>query len=136
MKTIELTRSMLDEIILHAQSDAPWECCGLLAGTIIDSRTIVTSRYPLANQAADPEREYFASPEGLFKAIRSMRATMQEMVAIYHSHPKGKASPSPTDLEVASYKIVYVIIGLVSTPEVRAFRLEGQVSEDVTIIVR
>jgi len=135
MKTIELRRSIRDEIILHAQKDSPRECCGLLAGTVIGSRSIANSRYPLVNDAANPEREYFASPEGLFKAMRSMRVAMQEMIAIYHSHPKGEAKPSHTDLELASYKTVYLIVGLAATPEIRAFEFENGNATEVTIIV-
>ena len=126
---------MLDEIIVHAETDSPRECCGILAGSIIESRCVVSARYPLINEAADPEREYFASPDGLFKAMRSMRSTMQDMVAIYHSHPRGEARPSPTDLELASYKTVYLIVGLAGTPVVRAFEFETGTMIEVSIIV-
>lgn len=126
---------MLDELILHAQTDSPRECCGLLAGTVIGSRIIANSRFPLANDAANPDREYFASPEGLFRAMRSMRVAMQEMVAIYHSHPNGEAKPSHTDLELASYKTVYLIIGLAAIPEIRAFEFENGKAAEVTIII-
>ena len=93
------------------------------------------SRFPLVNDAANPDREYFASPEGLFRAMRAMRVAMQEMVAIYHSHPKGEAKPSHTDLELASYKTIYLIVGLADTPEIRAFEFEDGTASEVTILV-
>jgi len=135
MKTIELTRGMLDEIILHAQREVPRECCGILAGTTVDSRNVVRNRHPLTNEAANPERGYFASPGELFKTMQSMRIERQEMVGIYHSHPNGEARPSPTDLELAFYKTIYVIVGLGGEPEVRAFDLDEGIPSEVAIVV-
>ncbi len=103
MKTIELPGSILSEITLQARNEAPRECCGILGG----AGSIAKTRYPLNNEAAHPEKEYFASPQDLFRAMRAMRAAGEEMVAIYHSHPNGSAIPSQTDLELAFYRTVY-----------------------------
>jgi proteasome lid subunit RPN8/RPN11 len=86
----------------------------------------VTSIYPLLNVAADPNVSYEAAPEDLFAAQRQMRDRGEELLAIYHSHPRSDApEPSETDVRLAYYpQAVYFIIGLAgSQPVARAFRI-------------
>jgi proteasome lid subunit RPN8/RPN11 len=124
---IKIPRSIVDEIIEQARAEQPRECCGLLGGG--DSRA--RNRYPLENRSPEPERRYFAAPEDLFGAMRRMRAACEELVVIYHSHPRGPAWPSQTDIELAFYpEAVYLIIVLEPQAEMRAFQInEGCVNE-------
>ena len=78
------------EIISHARAAAPEECCGLVGGTQGNARTI----YRLRNAAADPLTTYEAAPEDLFAAQRSMRERGEQLLAIYHSHPRAD-TPEP-----------------------------------------
>lgn len=49
-----------------------------------------------------------------------------ELLAIYHSHPKGSVHPSQTDKTQAFWRVPYVILAL-ETGEVRAYKLpEGE----------
>jgi len=57
---------------------------------------------------------------------REMRARGEELLAIYHSHPRASDPlPSETDVRLAYYPAaIYLIIGLGSaTPVMRAFRI-------------
>lgn len=119
----------IDQIIAHAREAAPHECCGLIGGTS-DGRaqTIYRSR----NVASDPLTTYEAAPEDLFAAQRTMRERGEQLLAIYHSHPRSAdPQPSATDVRLAYYpSAVYLIVGL-GDPEpcLRAFRIderEGQ----------
>ena len=119
---ISLKQAYVNEIISHALEAAPRECCGLIGGN--DART--KSVYPLRNVAPDPLVTYEAAPEDLFAAQRSMRDRGEELVAIYHSHPRSSdPKPSETDVRLAYYpSAVYFIVGLGSPePSLRAFRI-------------
>jgi len=113
----------INSIVAHAQETAPAECCGLVGG--VDSRK-AKSIYRLRNVTPDPELSYEAAPEELFAAQREMRSRGEELLAIYHSHPRASdPSPSETDVRLAYYpSAIYLIIGLGGTqPVVKAFRI-------------
>jgi len=117
------SRKQFDEIISHAREAAPHECCGLIGGTS-DGQT--QTIYRMKNTAADPLVSYEAAPEDLFAAQRAMRSRGEELLAIYHSHPRSSdPQPSATDVRLAYYpSAVYLIVGLGnSEPCLRAFRI-------------
>ena len=119
---ITLQSSHRDQILAHAKASEPAECCGLIGG--VDCR--VTSIYSLHNVAADTNVSYEAAPEDLFAAQRQMRERGEELLAIYHSHPRSaEPAPSETDVRLAYYpQAVYFIVGLAGPePVVRAFRI-------------
>ncbi|HEY3578929.1 MAG TPA: M67 family metallopeptidase [Pyrinomonadaceae bacterium] len=121
MPTIRLLREHLDAMIAHACEVAPAECCGLIGGS--DEQTARTI-YRLRNVTANPERAYEAAPEDLFAAQRQMRDRGEELLAIYHSHPRAvDPIPSETDVRLAYYpSATYLIIGLGGTgATVKAF---------------
>lgn len=120
---LSLRVAHLNEILLHAQQSSPSECCGLIGGTS-DGRT--QSIYRLTNIAPNPEVAYEAAPEELFAAQREMRARSEQLLAIYHSHPRAtQPTPSVTDVRLAYYPAAtYLIIGLGGTdPLVSAFEI-------------
>ena len=119
---ITLQSSQRDQILAHAKESDPAECCGLIGG--IDQQ--VTSIYLLHNVAADTHVSYEAAPDDLFAAQREMRERREELLAIYHSHPRSaEPAPSETDVRLAYYpQAVYFIIGLAGAkPVIRAFRI-------------
>ena len=115
-----------DQIIAHAREESPRECCGLIGGTV-DGRAQTV--YRARNISADPTVTYEAAPEDLFLAQRAMRERGEQLIAIYHSHPRANdPQPSPTDVRLAYYpSAVYFIVGLESEePCMRAFRISEQ----------
>ena len=120
---IVLTHIQVAEVLSHAIKEAPKECCGLIGGTTDRN---MKSIYPMRNVAATPLVTYEAAPEDLFAAQRAMRARGEELIAIYHSHPRSKdPQPSETDVRLAYYpSAVYLIVGLGGDePCMRAFRI-------------
>ncbi len=117
----------MEEMIAHARETAPAECCGLVGGRLIDGGGArATSVYRLRNAARNPLTSYEAAPEDLFAAQRTMRERGEEMVAIYHSHPRAvEPVPSPADVQLAFYpSAVYLIIALGGEKAIlSAFRL-------------
>lgn len=94
---LRLPRRVHAEMIAHAQSELPNECCGLLAGRVSGALAEVVRRYPLVNLLASPT-EYDADPASLFRAIRDMRPDGLDVLAFYHSHPASPPLPSQKDL--------------------------------------
>jgi proteasome lid subunit RPN8/RPN11 len=63
--------------------------------------------------------------------LKALEKEGMALLAIYHSHPKGPAFPSPTDLQEARWRVPYVIFG---TDGFRAFLLpEGREVEIVVL---
>jgi [CysO sulfur-carrier protein]-S-L-cysteine hydrolase len=120
---ITLQKSQLTDIIAHAREADPAECCGLIGG----SATGLAERiYRLRNVAANNHISYEVAPEELFAAQREMRQRGEQLLAIYHSHPRAiDPTPSETDVRLAYYpSATYLIVGLGGTePVMRAFKI-------------
>ena len=119
---LTLSQTHIREMVEHAHQEAPHECCGLIGGRDARAQTV----YPLLNVAADPLVTYEAAPEDLFAAQRAMRDRGEQLLAIYHSHPRADdPTPSATDVRLAYYpSAVYFIVGLGDEePSLRAFRI-------------
>jgi len=119
---IKLRRLHFDDIIGHARQADPIECCGLIGGEVEHAKSL----YPLRNVALNSLVAYEAAPEELFAAQRQMRERGEELLAIYHSHPRSaQPAPSETDVRLAYYpQAVYFIVGLAGPqPVMRAFRI-------------
>ena len=111
MPLLQLRREHVDAMIAHARETAPEECCGLIGGI---SQARAVTLYRLRNVTPHPESAYEAAPEDLFAAQRRMRERGEDLLAIYHSHPRASdPSPSETDVRLAYYPTArYLIIGL------------------------
>ncbi|MFQ5596829.1 MAG: M67 family metallopeptidase [Nitrospiria bacterium] len=139
---IHIPKEMIDTMILHANSEKPNECCGLLAG----KDRSVTEIHPISNLPAedpsildlnvpsDRRFRYVMDPKEQIACFKKMRENGTELLSIYHSHPASPAYPSATDVRLAFYPDVhYVIISLEKhdRPVVRAFRIvEEAITEE------
>lgn len=98
-------------IAAHARRDAPNECCGLLLGK--DRRVLFA--LPMLNVDPHPVSR-FRIDDGAHIAVRRWvrrLAPSLDIVGVYHSHPRGPAAPSASDLAEAHYEEwVYVILDL------------------------
>ncbi|MDT7944321.1 MAG: M67 family metallopeptidase [Dehalococcoidia bacterium] len=125
---LRLPRSFLEEMIAHAQAEAPIECCGIVAGH--DGRAV--KLYKCRNAEQSPYR-YQVDPQDLFRVYRECEEKGWEFLAIYHSHTASEAVPSPTDVRLAFWPETYYLVISLKDPQrpvVRAFRIrEGQVQE-------
>ena len=120
-----LRRKHVAAIVAHAIETAPAECCGLIGGKASKSSSI----YRLKNVRPDSDKAYEAAPEELFAAQRQMRERGEDLLAIYHSHPRSNnPTPSDTDVRQAYYPAAtYLIIGLGGAqPVVQAFIISEQ----------
>lgn len=111
-------KSIREQLIAHAQSEAPNEACGLLA-----FRNQVAERYlPGENTLGSPYRfelrprdpaDFFLEDEGY-------------ELAVFHSHPETAPRPSRTDIEnIGLWEgRPYLILGL-ATGELAGWRIQN-----------
>ena len=94
---MQITRSLIDEIVAHAREDLPNECCGMIGGADGEARTVYRAR----NEFESPLR-FGVDSNDLFRITqKEMPGRDEDLVAIYHSHTKSPAYPSQTDINLA-----------------------------------
>ena len=126
--SITLGPDLLNAMTDHAKATLPEEACGLVViRPPHDMRFI-----PLPNSLRS-ETAYDIDPALLASIFRQLRESREELLAIFHSHPKGPAYPSKHDLERAFYpEVAHVIASLADPdrPQIRAFRIiDGEAFE-------
>jgi proteasome lid subunit RPN8/RPN11 len=114
------------QVIRHLQQALPAEGCGLLAAGGPRHDATVVHFFPGTNELNSPTRYRMAGRE-VIEAHKIMRERDWWLAAIVHSHPKGPATPSPTDLREALYPDAAVLIVDLSGPDpvARAWRVES-----------
>ena len=119
------------QIVEHAQSGYPDEVCGLVAGR----DGVATAAYPGRNISPTPAVTYELDHDTLARIFDFEDAGL-ELVAIYHSHPRGPETPSPTDIAHAFYSdSVYLIVSLATPdrPVVRGFRIADEGVREIAV---
>lgn len=129
-----IPQHILDDMIAHARELAPYECCGLLAGT----QGVVSRLYRIKNVVAlegaqnlssfDPakvahlerlspaeraEIAFVMDMQDFSSAKKDMRNNGLDLQVVYHSHPQDPARPSVTDIKIATdYEDIWPKINL------------------------
>ena len=131
MQSLSLTKEQLQQMIAHVDSHAPLEACGLLAG--IDSK--VETVLEVTNQAQSVVR-FVMDPIEQLNAFEWIESNGQELIGIFHSHPTGPETVSPTDIADAAYAVVYVILARVDNDwRARGFWIKDGEYDEVTLLV-
>ncbi|HEY3639228.1 MAG TPA: M67 family metallopeptidase [Rhizomicrobium sp.] len=109
----------------EAKRAFPRECCGLIEGIIetgisglsndeSDCVARATALHPAPNLAAAPDR-FEIDPVAHFALLRGLRGTHRAIIGCYHSHPNGRAEPSPRDISgAAETGFLWLIVALES----------------------
>jgi [CysO sulfur-carrier protein]-S-L-cysteine hydrolase len=115
-----IRRETLETIVSHARAEMPAECCGMLIG----SGTSIDKALRAKNIAPGPTR-FLIDPGDHIDARRAARDDGLEVLGFYHSHPRSRAWPSPTDVAEAAYpESVHLIVSLEGgAAETRLFRI-------------
>jgi len=118
-------------MIGHVDSQAPLEACGLLAGR----GSKVESVLAVTNQAQSPTR-YVMDPIEQLNAFEWIDSCGMELLGIFHSHPTGPETVSPTDIAQAAYAVVYIILSNAGGAwHARGFWIENGAFNEVTLQV-
>ncbi len=86
---IRLPREIVDEMIAHAQSEAPQTACGAVAGRGEFVRRI----YPFRNTSDNPSSKFDLDTEELFEANQDADTLGLSLLGIYYSDPQGNQKP-------------------------------------------
>jgi proteasome lid subunit RPN8/RPN11 len=135
-QTIELPRSLVNQILHHAQSTPDLEVCGLIGGR----EGTPASCHPVANAATAPQVRFQLDAKGQIEAMRQIRDSGEELFAIFHSHPSAPAEPSPADLaEAAHPDALYLVVSLNTKGvlEMRCFRIgEDKSASEIALLLK
>ena len=132
MAAVKIPRQSMKIKINQALNELPHECCGLLLG----KNGKITHTIPMKNSKPSPD-SYIMDPLQQIDVFTKMEKRGERLIGIYHSHPKGPATPSNADLKMAFHQdAIYVIITLEdrNTPELSAFILEKRSFKEVDLI--
>lgn len=133
---IRIALPVAEAMLVHARAEMPNEACGLLAGSLAGGRA---SRYhPARNAEASPLR-YSVHAEDLVRITFAIEDDGEDLVAIFHSHTRSPAVPSPTDRRAAMYPDQFYLLATLADPRaapataLRAWRIRGEVVVEVSL---
>ena len=133
--------ALQQQLISHAQADAPDEVCGILAGrdeqvervfrvrntadAVGAERGVFRDRESGAPSGGRRAVHYYMDPQDQLRVYNEIDDLGLDVVGYYHSHTHTEARPSPTDIRLATdLAAVYVLVSLQPPrPVVRAWRI-------------
>jgi len=131
---IKLPRTLINQLMTHAQSREGEEVCGFIA----NRNGAPVKTYPVANIATPADKRFEMEPRAQVDTIREMREQGEEIFAIYHSHPSSPAAPSQRDIDEFSYPEALSLIISLDTKgvlEMRAFRMATDHAIEIAVEV-
>lgn len=135
---LSMPLALADELLRHARAEVPNEACGLLAG---NAATGTASAYHPARNADASPYVYTVHPDDLVRIVLGIEEQGCDLVAIFHSHTRSAAVPSPTDRRQARYPVIYLLAtltdaGASAAESLRAWRIEDGESREVALELR
>ena len=120
---MDLAPEHREDIIAHARSVAPEECCGLVGAR--DGRS---ARVVRMTNAAHSRLRFEVDPGEVMDAFDALDRDGLEVAALYHSHTRTEPYPSQTDITYAKGwgpGTLWIIVGLAGDePELRIYRID------------
>lgn len=129
MQNLVISKEQYKKMIAHVDIHAPLEACGLLAGRSSKVESVIE----VTNQAQSEVR-YVMDPIEQLNAFEWIDSNGLDLVGIFHSHPTGPETVSPTDIAEAAYAVVHVILARVENMwRARGFWIEDGSYSEVTL---
>ena len=136
---LTLPGSVASQLLSHARAELPNEACGLLSGDLAAGRA---TRFHAARNAEASPLRFNVHPDDLVRIVFEIERARQDLVAIFHSHTRTAAVPSPTDRRDAQYPGVYYLLATLlderapAATALRAWRIHGGQSFEVPLRIR
>ena len=129
--TLYIQSAHMALMLSHVIKEAPLEACGLVAGLNNSSLGV----FPITNVLKSIHR-YRMDPQEQINTLIHIEQNKMDLIAIYHSHPKGPKIPSVTDLKETNYpEIPHLIFsGIKNKWECHAYKLRGFEYQEVKIM--
>ena len=114
---IHISEYLLEKIEEEGKNSYPFECCGIIFGSIENGAKFAHSIKSIVNNfgAGEEYHRFLITAEDMMKGELYARANGLDIVGFYHSHPDHPAVPSEYDREhalpVYSYLITSVLKG-------------------------
>ena len=129
MRSLTLSTKHLQQMIAHVDSRAPLEACGLLAGKDSQVKTVIE----VTNRAQSPAR-FVMEPIEQLHAFEWIDSQDLELVAIFHSHPAGPETVSPTDIADSAYDVAQIVLSRADNAwRARGFWIENGAYTEVAL---
>lgn len=133
---LRIKASNMKKIDAHALKSFPYECVGLLIGTLdkggFEVKKIVRAKNTLVSPVA-----FEADPQFVYKIYKDAEKRGLQLVGIYHSHPNLHAFVSSRDAEFMKYwgHLAWLILGLSKDKvlERKAFRMKNKNIEEIEV---
>ncbi len=110
---ISIDKEAWQEMVNHAQTTYPNECCGAMLGNSDGGTKRVDIAIRLRNSfEGSQSARYELHPEDLLKAEREARTLERDLIGIYHSHPDCDAYFSETDLKNSCPWYSFVVLSI------------------------
>jgi proteasome lid subunit RPN8/RPN11 len=131
MHALTLERVHYQTMLEHVLRCLPEEACGLVGGIGDQARIVL----PVNNRLHSRE-SFEMEPQDQLKALRWLEEHGLDIVAIFHSHPKGPQIPSKTDIEHFNYSPAATLIWAPGKTEwqVQGFMITGKQAESLELI--
>ena len=128
---LKIKAALWDEMQRHVAEQAPLEACGLLAG-----RDNSAKRLFRVHNAARSRVKFRMDPQEQYNAFMQIEEDGLELVGVYHSHPAGPETVSPTDIAESAYNVVHLIWSCMEgTWNARGFWINGNSVSEVNLDV-
>ena len=110
---IRVAKEPWREMVEHARSTYPDECCGAMLGRVDGAEKEVLVAMRLENSSAGSQAaRYELRPEDLLAADKEARRRGMDLVGIYHSHPDCGAYFSETDLKNSCPWYSFIVLSI------------------------
>jgi proteasome lid subunit RPN8/RPN11 len=113
-----LTNEAHARVVAHVRAAFPHEAVGMLGG---DPAGRVVEVFPLANLSGPGG--FLADLRAQYEAERELQRRRMPLLAVYHSHPGGTPTLSPTDRQLARHVSAFQLVVAVGGPPLYAIQM-------------
>ena len=128
-----LSVDQVERLMAHAQAELPNEACALLGG---DRLTGIATSVHLTRNLLASQLRFEVDPRDLVRTVMALDAADVALLAVFHSHTRSPAVPSPADVRESHYHAFHLIASLADVERpLRAWQIEEGVAREVSLTV-